>query len=136
MKIKHRNQDFMIAKNHVSLQMLLRGWIIQDLFFEGGPDLIAAKKHDMIRIKVRYATAGDGGHVFSAGGLQEKIFFEVCEGSDLLVLVCMDDDKNASGFYIFNRDESPKAKTFLHPPKGPFPKYRGFYNNWKPLQWK
>ncbi len=136
MKIKQRNHDFMIAKNHVSLQLLMRGWLVQEIFFEGGPDLIAAKKHDLARIKVRYGTGGDNGYVFSAGGLQEKTFFEVCEGSDLLILVCMDDDKTTSGFYVFNRNESPKAKTFLHPANGPFPKYKEFYNNWNALQWK
>ncbi len=136
MKIKQRNHDFMIAKNHVGLRLLLRGWVVQDLFFEGGPDLMAAKKHDMIRVKVRYATRGDSGHVFSSGGAQEKTFFEVCEGSDVLVLVCLDSDKNADGFYVFPRDASPKAKAFLHPVSGPFPKYKEFYNNWNALQWK
>src|SRR3989338_8410199 len=120
MKTKHRNLDFMIAKNHAGLQLLLRGWVVQDLFFEGGPDLIAARKHHMLRVKVRYATKGDAGYVFSSGGLHEKTFFEVCEGSDVIVLVCLGGDKNAAGFYVFARDVSPKAKTFLHPVAGPF----------------
>ena len=59
-KLKERNLLFLIAKNHVSLQLLLNGWVVQDLFFEGGPDLVAIKKHDVARIKVRYATKNNG----------------------------------------------------------------------------
>ncbi len=133
--LKKRNLDFLIAKNHVSLQLLLNGWFVQDLFFEGGPDLVAIRNHETARIKVRYATKNDVGYVFSAGGQQENSFYELAGGSDFLVLVCMDKNE-PTGFYIFPHNKIPKAKAFLHPAKGPFPKYREFFGAWKALQWK
>ena len=133
-QLKQRSLGFMLAKNHVSLQLLLNGWVVQDLFFEGGPDLIAIKKHAMIRIKVRYATKSDAGYVFSSGGQQNKTFYELSEGTDFLVLVCTKADQ-PTGFYVFPHDKTPKTKAFLHPTEGPFPKYREFFCN-QALQWK
>ncbi|MBI4177292.1 MAG: hypothetical protein HY516_02900 [Candidatus Aenigmarchaeota archaeon] len=126
----------MIAKNHVSLKLLLGGWFVQDLFYEGGPDLVAAGKNTMIRIKVRYATKGDAGYVFSVGGQQESTFHGLVGGCEYLVLVCLDDGLQAAGFYVFPASDAPKAKTLFHPTKGPFPKYAEFYDGWNLVQWK
>ncbi len=133
--LKNRNQAFLIAKNHVSLKLLLNGWFVQDLFFEGGPDLVAIKNHETARVKVRYATKSDTGYVFSAGGQQKNSFYELAEGTDFLIFVCMDKNEPA-GFYVFPHNKTPKTKAFLHPKDGPFPNYREFYGNWKALQWK
>ena len=134
--LKERNLVFLIAKNHVSLQMLLNGWFVQDLFFEGGPDLVAIKGHVTARIKIRYATKSDAGYTFSSGGQQNKTFFELAEGSDFFVFVCVGKNRQPTGFYVFPHSKTPKVKAFLHTIGGPFPKYREFYDNWKALEWK
>ncbi|MBI4167834.1 MAG: hypothetical protein HY515_02655 [Candidatus Aenigmarchaeota archaeon] len=131
--LKGRNLGFLVAKNHASLQLLLNDWFVQDLFFEGGPDLIAIRNHELVKVKVRYATKSDTGYVFSAGGQQKNSFYELAKGSDFLVFVCMDKNEPA-GFYIFPYDKTPKTKSFLHPKNGPFPKYKKFYDNWETLQ--
>ena len=133
--LKVRNLQFLIAKNHVALQLLLNGWFAQDLFFEGGPDLVGIRNREIARIKIRYATKSDVGYIFSAGGRQENSFYELAEGSDFLVLICMDKNE-PTGFYVFPRNKTPKVKAFLHTTNGPFPKYKEFFGNWKQLQWK
>lgn len=134
--MKSRNLNFLIAKNHVSLKLLLDGWFVQDSYYEGGPDLVAFKNNALARIKVRYATQGDAGCVFSAGGQQENTFHDLVAGSEYLVLVCFGEGLQPNGFYVFPTGKAPKAKTLFHPASGPFPKYADFYNNWGAIQWK
>jgi len=129
-EIKQRTLDFLITKNHVALQMMLNGWAVQDVFIEGGPDLLAIKNEEIIRIKVRYAVRGDGGCVFSSGGFHSKTFFELCTGSDFLVMVCLNENKQPTGFYVFPQRKAPKTKTVFHPEEGPYPKYKGFFGAW------
>ena len=131
--MKIRNLFFLIAKHNTFLQLLYRGWVPQDLFFEGGPDFIALKGSKLLRFKIRYATKGDSGFIFSVGAKQTKNFLELAVGSDFLVFVCLE-KKAAVGFYIFPKEHLPKSKTFLHPKTNPFPKYVSFYNNWRPLE--
>ncbi|MBI1971947.1 MAG: hypothetical protein HYS53_01460, partial [Candidatus Aenigmarchaeota archaeon] len=132
---KNRPQTFLIAKAHATLQLLLNGWAVQDVLFEGGPDLVAMRGREMVRVKTRYATKSDTGYVFSSGGRHKKTFFELSDSSDFLILVCINANQPA-GFYVFPHDRAPKAKAFLHSENGPFPKYKEFFGNWKPLQWK
>ncbi len=131
---KPRNLGFLFAKYAVFLELLRRGWVPQDLFFEGGPDFVAFKGRTMRRFKVRYATWGDSGFVFSAGGKQTKSFHELVGGCDILVLVCLLNNNEPAGVYVFPSADAPKTKMFLHPIGGPFPKYAGFYGDWGILE--
>ncbi len=131
---KPRNFNFLFAKYAVFIEVLRRGWVPQDLFFEGGPDFVAFKGSELRRFKVRYATPGDAGYVFSAGGEQTRSFYELVEGCDVLVLVCLSGNNEPAGFYVFSGEDAPKTKMFLHPTRGPFPKYAGFYENWAVLE--
>ncbi|MFH0889617.1 MAG: hypothetical protein V1836_00545 [Candidatus Aenigmatarchaeota archaeon] len=126
MKIKNRNLGFLLSKYLVFLELLSCGWAPQDLFFDGGPDFIALKGDRLLRFKVRYSTKNNKGFLFAAGGEQAKTFYELAEGCDYLVFVCLLGSE-AAGFYVFPRDSTPKAKTFFHPADGPYPKYREFY---------
>ncbi len=126
MKIKNRNLGFLLAKYTVFLELLSENWVPQDLFFDGGPDFVALKGNRMVRFKVRYATKGDNGYLFAAGGEQTKTFHELAEGCDYLVFVCLL-GREPAGFYTFPRSSAPKAKTFFHPAEGPGLKYRSFF---------
>ncbi len=125
-----RSTRFLFSKYAVFLEVLRRGWVPQDVFFDGGPDFVAFRGRRMRRFKVRYATRGDSGYVFSAGGKQTRDFYELSVGCDVLVLVCLFDNNEPAGFYIFPSADAPKTKMFLHPTKGPFPKYAAFYGGW------
>ncbi|MBI3413303.1 MAG: hypothetical protein HY051_04440 [Candidatus Aenigmarchaeota archaeon] len=131
--IKQRNMVFLIAKNHVCLQLLINDWVPYDASVEGGPDVLAVRGEDIIRLKVRYSVLGSGGYVFSSGGRQDKTFYQLSEGNDFLILLCLGERREPAGFYLFPVKKAPKSKTFFHPEAGPYPKYREFFGSWRAL---